>query len=472
MRWLVEVTALGKADREGLCVEAESWQKALQGARAERDDKGPMSGFSIELLDDGCRAVDPMLRLRYEVKRAPDDMPVGRRSIPPASRPAPAPSRAPAAATSQPAPRSDVAASVAAQVIYKREHEASDSVPLTYREYVYAVAPATTEEQAEVLLQTQLTMVRSSLERVSPGKLVNLAVFDRTFVGKPTAPPLATLCWKDWRGAPEVAFPRRAKQASVRVPAPVTASVAAPVLTPVALPVAAPALSTSTTSAAIAPSAPAIRASPVSQTIPRRPPTPRAITATPGARLRGEELIADLFDAMHDLHFVRDAVEGGEFCLALAMEKIPSQAGLVHLYDIDRREFLVTTTRGPGTAGLLLRRHPESDALLSAAMRLRRALVIADAMQSSAASIERYGVGGGAKSVVIAPVMQAGRFLGAIELFNPLDGMPFTEAEGNAVTYIAEQFAEFVAARGVVTDPERISQQNLPDTSPKGSGAS
>ncbi len=48
----------------------------------------------------------------------------------------------------------------------------------------------------------------------------------------------------------------------------------------------------------------------------------------------------------------------------------------------------------------------------------------------------------------MAPVMLAGRFLGAIELLNPIDGEPFTESDGNAVTYIAEQFAEFVAARG------------------------
>ena len=41
------------------------------------------------------------------------------------------------------------------------------------------------------------------------GKLVNLAVFDMTFQGKPPVPPLATLTWKDWRGAPVVAFPRR-----------------------------------------------------------------------------------------------------------------------------------------------------------------------------------------------------------------------------------------------------------------------
>jgi GAF domain-containing protein len=177
-------------------------------------------------------------------------------------------------------------------------------------------------------------------------------------------------------------------------------------------------------------------------------------------RIHGEDLIADLFESMHDLHFARDAVEGGDFCLSLAMAKLPSLAGIVQLYDIDRREFLVTSTRGAGTNVLLLRRYPESDALLAAAMRKRRAVVIADATQSDAVHNERYVAIGGARSLVIAPVMLSGRFLGAIELVNPIDGEPFTESDGNAVTYIAQQLAEFVAASGIVTDPERISSRS------------
>src|SRR5262245_30336298 len=73
MRWQVEMTPIGKTDAQAVVVEAESWQKALQGARALRGESGPMSGFSIELLESGYRAVDPMARLVYVVKRAPDD---------------------------------------------------------------------------------------------------------------------------------------------------------------------------------------------------------------------------------------------------------------------------------------------------------------------------------------------------------------------------------------------------------------
>src|SRR6201991_1900535 len=76
MRWLVEVSSTAaKTDLQKFCVEAESWQRALQAARAQRGAEGPMSGFSIELLEEGYRAVDPLTRIRFVVKRAPDEMP-------------------------------------------------------------------------------------------------------------------------------------------------------------------------------------------------------------------------------------------------------------------------------------------------------------------------------------------------------------------------------------------------------------
>ena len=376
------------------------------------------------------------------------------------------------------APRTDVELRVPSQIIYKREHDATDALPLTYREYVFLVPPGTSEQNSEALLRTQLDLVLASLGRVPAGKLVNLAAFDVAFHGKPPAPPLATLMWKDWRGAAVIEFPRQPGYTPVasmppaalmaqpltpvgpasqplhtpigaNAPTPVPVVVPTPVV-PITVPAAArdPEHEGSDGSAQAPASAPAD----VDAVAPAGPAPPRS-------RIRGEDLIADLFESMHELHFLRDAVDAGDFCLSLAMEKIPSQAGIVHLYDIDRREFLVTSTRGVAASTLLLRRHDEKDALLSSAMVKRRALVIADATQGESASLERYVALGGARSLIIAPVMQSGRFLGAIELLNPLDGQPYTDAEGNAVTYIAEQFAEFVATRGIVTDPERISSR-------------
>jgi putative methionine-R-sulfoxide reductase with GAF domain len=272
------------------------------------------------------------------------------------------------------------------------------------------------------------------------------------------APPLAAapfLAPPSPAGAP-APFPPSvivAQQAPVFAPTPVVAAVQVPPPPPMAFPAAQAVVPPQPFAPAFTPPPPFVRS----------PPAPARAPSTPGnGRIRGEDLIADLFEAMHDLHFLRDALEGGEFCLALAMEKLPSQAGIVHVYDIDHREFVTATTRGAGTGVLLSRRFPESDPIVSAAMRNRRPLVFADAAQSEAATVERYAAVGGARSVIVAPVMQAGRFLGAIEILNPLDGQPFTEAEGNAIMYIAEQLAEFLGQRGVVTDPERIAARLAP----------
>jgi len=176
-------------------------------------------------------------------------------------------------------------------------------------------------------------------------------------------------------------------------------------------------------------------------------------------RVRGDELIAVLFEAMHDLHFSRDTLEASEFCLQLALENIPSRAAFAHFYDIDRREYVIVAAVGAGTQQMILRSHPPTDPLLSAAMRRRAAIVIPDAAGSEEAFVERFEQLGGAKSIIVAPVMLLGRSLAAIELVNPTDGAPYSEAEGNAMTYMGEQFAEYVSSHGLVLDPERIRQQ-------------
>ena len=171
-------------------------------------------------------------------------------------------------------------------------------------------------------------------------------------------------------------------------------------------------------------------------------------------RAQGDELISMLFESMHDLHFLRDALEGAEFCLGLAQELIPSRAGLTHFHDVERREFVLVRAHGEGTAELIGKRHLEGETLLAAAVKKRRAFVAEarDAMTS------RYLVIGGAKSVVLAPVLVASRALAVIELVNPSDGAPFTQAEANAMNYIAEQFGEFLSTRGLVFEEKRTGR--------------
>ena len=49
---------------------------------------------------------------------------------------------------------------------------------------------------------------------------------------------------------------------------------------------------------------------------------------------------------------------------------------------------------------------------------------------------------------------------------NPLDGGVFNEGDGNALTYIGQQFAEFAASRGVMIDPEQLKEPVAPKSVP------
>lgn len=226
------------------------------------------------------------------------------------------------------------------------------------------------------------------------------------------------------------------------------------------------------------PPAPVISAPPPPAPVASAPPPPAPVISAPpppapepvaqrlssrpsfsdGRPVRGDELIAVLFEAMHDLHFARDTIEAAQYCLHLALEKIPSRAAFAHFYDIDKREFVLAAAVGAGTEGLLLKRHPPTDPLLASAMRKRSTVVVVDATTSDDAFVERFETIGGAKSVLVTPVMLGGRALAAIELVNPIDAQPFSESEGNAFTYMGEQFAEYVSSHGLVLDPDRIKR--------------
>ena len=57
----------------------------------------------------------------------------------------------------------------------------------------------------------------ASIEQVRAGKLINLAVFDHVFHGRPQRRPLVTLTWKDWKAdPPEIRFPERGGEHALR----------------------------------------------------------------------------------------------------------------------------------------------------------------------------------------------------------------------------------------------------------------
>ncbi|AUX20119.1 uncharacterized protein SOCEGT47_005820 [Sorangium cellulosum] len=494
MRWFVEISSPGQNAQPSrkLCVEAPQWQPALQRARALRGDDGPLSNFSVDLLESGYRAIDPVTRVRYVVQRAPDNAALTDGAEPPAGAPpsaaaspnaaeaeAPLPRKRPVAATvpfislgaallvqdlagaaQQPEPGAAAAPEPSAlppfELVSQREENPSERSPLTYRELVYAVAPGTPRELVKALLIARLDEARQRIDDARPGKFVHIAVFDHVFKERPQRGPLATLAWKDWRSdEPEIQF--RPRTGTTAPPPPMTAAAPAPAAAAPAAAAPAPAAAAPAEEPR-APSSP--RATPApAEGRPRmssRPPPRRSSRPPKAGRLSGDDLIAELFEACSDLHFLHDTLEGADFVLALTLDKIPCAVGLVSLFDIDRREFVLV--RQHGGKGALLSRLPERAPLAQAALRSRQAAVVPDVSRDERALNDWWTpLGVTPRSVVCAPVELAGRYLGLLELGDPLDGGPFSEGDGHALTYIGQQFAEFVGARGVVLDPKRVT---------------
>lgn len=560
MRWFVEISSLGASAEPPvkLCVEAPQWQPALQKARALRGDEGPLSNFSIELLDEGYRAVDPATRQRYFVRKAPDDAPLttsmpsaapaapvakpeplaedkpgapapekpnvrapmqtspfgstGSAAIRPGGEtPAPAPATAPAPArplppkkatvqgmpaaaapirkptvpgmlaaagaspspvTSTPAPPATRASSpsiVTHKVHSSREENATASSPLTYREFVYVVAEGTNEDAAKTLLLDRLDNVAKGLGDVQ-GKLVQMAVFDHAYQGRPQRKPIATLKWRDWRGEPEVVFPSRPegeqpKETQAKeAPQPVRPASTPPPARVSATPIPARVVPAAKPSAPVAPripapatrpSSPALRASTPAPPRASTPAPPKA--SVPPARIKStDEVMAELSGAVTDLHFMRDALEGADFVVTLVGEKFPSEVVLVWLHDADKRELVLVRQTG-GKTDQLLSRISDKQGLAQAALRSQRAVVIPDATRDPRANEARWKtMGVEPKSIVVAPVMASGKPYGLIEILNPKSGGRFGTIENNGLTYIGQQLAEFIATNGVILDSDRI----------------
>lgn len=167
----------------------------------------------------------------------------------------------------------------------------------------------------------------------------------------------------------------------------------------------------------------------------------------PASRSSAADIIDLLFDAMHNLHFFETAVEGASYCLSVVLGAIPSRGGMVSLYDVDSREFVVAYAQGPHAERLLLTRAPERDPLISHANYKLRPAVHAYG-EDSADAPDRFAFFGEMRSVLVAPVLDGGRFLAVIELVDPKDGTCFSDREVNALAYVTEHLTEYLASRG------------------------
>jgi GAF domain-containing protein len=91
----------------------------------------------------------------------------------------------------------------------------------------------------------------------------------------------------------------------------------------------------------------------------------------------------------------------------------------------------------------------------------RRGAVVLDGAPTStppaSSSLSKLGVQ--PRAVLCGAARLGGRYLGLIELANPAGGEPFHDGEANALDYVCEQFAEFVASRPIILDADVVVGQ-------------
>ena len=88
------------------------------------------------------------------------------------------------------------------------------------------------------------------------------------------------------------------------------------------------------------------------------------------------DLIGDLFERLHELHFQGDMLEGADFVLGVLAEVFPCAGALLHVFDIDQREFVVVRAVGPDAASMLMRKTAGGDPFFHALMKRHRSLAL------------------------------------------------------------------------------------------------
>jgi hypothetical protein len=317
---------------------------------------------------------------------------------------------APSTPPSQPpqvvlAPPSAASVADGADVLYARDGEPTPENPLAYRERTFVVAAGTSADAAEAILRHRFALLRDELASRPKGKLVNMAVFDHRWEGRPLRPPLATLQWKDWRGDPEVARP----------PQPVSAPPPSPphAVLPVA-PIAAPA---------------AQRA-------------PRQRLSTPGP----DERLSAAFEQLQDLFFLATPLDGATFVLELLAELVPHEAGSVCLYDINSDELRFVALRGPGADERRGEAIPMGLGLLGAVARdFARPLLIEEVGQDPRFDPGVDGrVGLDPRTMAVFPIVHQGRLQAVLQLVNRVGQAQFGKSDANLLSYVGEKLGEFL----------------------------
>jgi hypothetical protein len=389
----------------------------------------------------------------------------------------------------------ELAAADPPRVLYEHMHEPSEQSPILYCERGYVVDGLAGDEELAAHLFAELELIQTAWQGRDSSQFVQLASFDHCFETEPDHPPLATLSWKDWQGGAELwvrgvrhstppervefdqgpfeesMFARRAlhpqaleergsegpeSAASSSDPDDEAPSSKVGTMPPERFETSEepPAMDTTLSERARSrkPDSGTSWQSPSrSGQYPIHRAEEEVVPPPPSSQrvLAGEELVGALFERMHDLLYLPDLAAGASYVLETVEEFIPCAGALIHGFDADSKTFSVLCCIGPQAAQVLHTRTPSAGSHLESASRGQGTTRLSGSVQSlwQALGLE-------IERALCIPVQQQGRYLGIIELGRAPGEVDFSDTEVEAITYIAEQFAEFLADRARLVEAE------------------
>ncbi len=163
-----------------------------------------------------------------------------------------------------------------------------------------------------------------------------------------------------------------------------------------------------------------------------------------------EDLLADLFEKVQEVHSKSSEETALYFLLDLALEKIPAESGSVYRADAGMGDLLFAAVRGPKAEELLKAKVkvPAGTGIVGFCATEGVSVAVSDVEKDDRfyrAISEKLNYE--TRSVLCAPMMTHGRSFGAIQLLNRNTTPVFSEHEAGMLSYIAHQAALYLNRR-------------------------
>ncbi|MBL8952288.1 MAG: GAF domain-containing protein [Myxococcaceae bacterium] len=179
-----------------------------------------------------------------------------------------------------------------------------------------------------------------------------------------------------------------------------------------------------------------------------RPKSVSGIPAAPRANI--EDVLADIFDRVQEIHTKPTADDALAFVLDLALEKVPAESGSVFRADYATGDLSFAVARGPKAKELLAAKIvvPAGSGIAGFCSMEGVSLAISDVDKDPRhyrAVVDKvdYDV----TSLACAPMMTHGRSFGCVQLLNKKGSHVFADHEIGIISYLAHQAALYLNNR-------------------------